>query len=75
MSSERSVDRPVHPRRIESELTEALLEDEAKQGRSLSPREREAFRRGYEARRTEIRGLSLQDMTRAALDLSADRTE
>src|SRR5215218_8436998 len=44
-------------KRIEAELLEALAEDEAKQGRPHTPREREAFARGFfgEEYRQEVR--------------------
>ncbi len=47
-----STDR-VHPRtrirrsRAEAELVEAIAEDEAQQGRPMTPTEREAFARGF----------------------------
>ena len=34
-------------RRTEAELVEAIREDEARQGRPMSPSEREAFARGF----------------------------
>ena len=47
-------------KRTEAELIEALAEDEAKQGRPHSPREREAFARGFfgEEYRREISRLA-----------------
>ena len=34
-------------RRTEAELAEAIREDEARQGRTMTPTEREAFARGF----------------------------
>jgi hypothetical protein len=47
-------------KRTETELIEAIAEDEAVQGRPHAPREREAFARGFfgEAYRCEIRRLA-----------------
>ena len=36
-----------HSRRTEAELVEAIREDEARQGHPMTPREREAFARGF----------------------------
>jgi hypothetical protein len=36
-----------HSRRTEAELVEAIREDEAQQGRPMTPSEREAFARGF----------------------------
>jgi hypothetical protein len=36
-----------HSRRTEAELVEAIREDEARQGRPMTPSERDAFARGF----------------------------
>jgi hypothetical protein len=62
-------------RRTETELVEAIAEEEARVGRPMTPCERDGFARGFfaPAYRAETRGLALRDL--AAFGFPAEAEE